>query len=44
LHGAGREDLLTHAECQRRTCDRPPDDNAMALAERPIASSGDDKH
>jgi len=44
LYGAGHEDLLAHAERQRRTCDRPFDDNAMALAERPIASSGDHEH
>ena len=44
FYGAGHEDLLANAECQRRTCDRPFDDNTMALAERPIASSGDDKH
>jgi hypothetical protein len=44
LYGAGHEDLLAHAECQRRICDRPCDDNTMALAERSIASSGDDKH
>ena len=44
LHGAGREALLPHAERQRHLCDRPVDDNPMALAERSIASSGDDKH
>jgi len=44
LYGAGHEDLLAHAECQRRTCDRPFDDNTMALAECSIASSGDDKN
>jgi hypothetical protein len=44
LHGAGHEDLLAHAECQRRICDRPCDDNTMALAERSIASSSDDKN
>jgi hypothetical protein len=44
LHRAGHEDLLAHAERQRRTCARPFDDNTMALAECSIASSGDDKH
>ncbi len=44
LHGAGHEDLLAHAERQHHLCDRPLDDNTMALAERSIASSGDDKH
>jgi hypothetical protein len=42
LHGAGHEDLLTHAERQHYLCDRPLDDNTMALTERTIASSGDD--
>ena len=44
LHGAGHEDLLPHAERQHRTRHRRLDDNTMALAERSIASSGDDKH
>ena len=44
LHGAGHEDLLAHAERQLHLCDRPLDDNTMALAERSIASSGDDKN
>jgi hypothetical protein len=44
LHDAGHEDWLTHAERQHDLCDRPLDDNTMALAERSIASSGDDKN
>ena len=44
LHGAGHEDLLAHAERQPHFCDRPRDDNTMALAEGSIASSGDDKN
>jgi len=44
LHGTVHEDLLAYAERQRRICDRPFSDNAMALAECPIASAGDDKH
>ena len=44
FYGAGHEDLLAHAECQRRTCDRPRHDNTMALAEHSIASGGDDEH
>jgi hypothetical protein len=44
LHGAGHEDLLAHAERQHHLCERPLDDNTMALAERSVASSGDDKH
>ena len=44
LHGAGHEDLLAHAERQHRTCERPLDDNTMALAERSITSGRDDEH
>ena len=44
LHGAGHEDLLPHAERQHRTRHRRLDDNAMALAERSIASGRDDEH
>jgi hypothetical protein len=44
LHSAGHDDLLAHAERQHHLCDRPLDDNTMALAERSIASSGDDKN
>jgi hypothetical protein len=44
LQGAGREDLLTHAQRQRHVRDGPPHGYAMALAECSIAASGDDKH